>query len=181
MTPAQRFAPGVCILLAGCMHLWSAPKSSPQRVALPLAGGGQAEPIDVSAALCITVAPTVYFSKLEVQRSAAVSRIAEREPFLPIRVVLTLDREVPPGSGRFALKWRTLDVTSSQTESWSAAEVGRILAYTTLPRGRYRVRAEVPVAIPALGDVAGHLELWSSFKSIPPSSAECARAERGDA
>ena len=181
MSSAQRFAAGVCILLTACTHLWLAPKSSPQRVALPLAAGGQAEPIDVSAPGCITVAPTVYFSRLEVQRSAAVSRIAEREPFLPIRVVLTLDREVPLGSGNFTPKWRTLDATSSQTESWSAAEVGRILAYTTLPRGRYRVRAEVPMAIPELGDVASHLELWSSFKSTPPSSAECEGAERGDA
>src|SRR5262245_27935466 len=115
MPAAQRLAAGVCMLLTGCMHLWLPPKSSPQRVALPLAAGGQAQPIDFSAALCITVAPTVYFSRSDVQRSAVVSRIAEGEPFLPIRVVLTLDREVPLGSGNFTPNWRTLDVTSNQT------------------------------------------------------------------
>jgi len=140
-------------------------KATPSETAAQVAKAGPLPPIEVVAPTCDYVSVELRFRRESFRSESERDALIGKGNPITIRVsIARVDRE----SGKDNLVEHQTWITASDAiQGWANDYVFRSLGGSTLPRGSYRVIAEVMDSHPKLEGVRPTLAVVSNFKNSP--------------
>jgi hypothetical protein len=167
----QVFALMAPLAILGCAAVsdLGSVKSVPAQVAVHISSAGPLPPIDVVAPACDYVS-----AELRFPRNAFADQ-KERDSLIgigtPISIRVSIARiEQQSSAAEHLVDYQTWVAKTDGIQGWANDYVFRILGGTTLPRGSYRVRAELLDAHPGLERTRPTFSIVSNFKNSPDRS-----------
>jgi hypothetical protein len=144
-------------------------KAVPAEVAVPISSAGPLPPIEVVAPVCDYVSAELRFPRNafadQTERDALIGKGT------PISIRVSIARiEHGSSATEQVIDYQTWIATTDGIQGWANDYVFRILGGTTLPRGSYRVRAELLEGHPGLERTRPTFSIVSNFKNSPDRS-----------
>jgi hypothetical protein len=158
---------------AGCTTLYglTTPRVTPAEIAVAIGRAGPLPPIEVVAPFCDYISTELRFPRSAFASKEQREALIGRGITITMRVSITRIEQPLFGAAR-EREFRAWVEKTEATEGGATDYVFRLFGGTTLPRGTYRVDAELLEPYPQLEAAHPTFAITSNFKHSP-DRAEC--------